>query len=232
MNHYILNIESSTDVCSVCISNRDEVLLLNEIVGNDHASKITFLIEDALSACQLTMKDLAAVAISNGPGSYTSLRVGVSTAKGICYAMNIPLIAIDTLESLARAMYNEEKDSAALYCPMIDARRMEVYHALYKIDENQELRKIVDPQPLIVDNSSFSTYFSTGQKIVFCGNGSMKIQTEINSIYAKYKNIVCSGVNLPPLSWKALYEKNFVDVAYHTPDYIKAPNITTPKKVF
>jgi tRNA threonylcarbamoyladenosine biosynthesis protein TsaB len=183
----------------------------------------------------LAMRDLNAVAISNGPGSYTSLRVGTSTAKGICYALEIPLIAIDTLESLAHAAFNEIKNKDALYCPMIDARRMEVYIAFFEIrndDKSSQVKRLTETTPLILDVTSFSEYFSLKKPIVFSGNGAPKFEDIIKPPYAYFVDKLCTAGNLPPLSYEKFLNNDFVDIAYHTPEYLKAPNITTPKKVF
>jgi tRNA threonylcarbamoyladenosine biosynthesis protein TsaB len=235
MSAIILNIESATDICSICISKENEILAIQEITGNDHASKMMVLIGECLKESRLKMPDLEAVAISNGPGSYSSLRIGTSTAKGICYALNIPMIAIDTLESLALAAFNIVKKTDALYCPMIDARRMEVYYSLYNIETNNENTKLKCQSataPLVVDAMSFSDYFLNEKTIIFCGNGAPKCQDIITSSYAHFENILCSARYLPPLSYKKFINNDFSDIAYHTPEYLKAPNITTPKKVF
>lgn len=228
---YILNIETATDICSVAISSDIQLCAVAEITGNEHTAQLTILIEKCLKEAGIKLSDLTAVAVSNGPGSYTSLRVGVSTAKGICYAMGLPLLAIDTLEILAHAAYTAAPDPAALYCPMIDARRMEVYCALYQFDN----RKTVCLQPMqaeIIDEHSFKTYFDEGQKIVFVGNGAPKTMPILTSPLAHYQAVLCSAAYMPPLSMSHFLEKKYADLAYHTPEYLKAPNITTPKKNF
>ena len=226
----ILNIESATDICSIAISRDDKIVALREIVGNSHAEQITMLIHECLENGGIKINDLDAVAISNGPGSYTSLRIGASTAKGICYALDLPLIAIDTLESLAMAAFNEANDKNALYCPMIDARRMEVYTALYKFsDEKNVLEKIEAMSPKIIEENSFSKYFEKNQKIIFCGNGAPKCQETLRHPNAYFLPIICSARYLIILSYEKNLKKEFDDVAYHTPQYLKAPNITKPK---
>jgi tRNA threonylcarbamoyladenosine biosynthesis protein TsaB len=225
---YILNIDTATDICSIAISQAGKMLSLVEEANNNHASRITLMIEEALSEAKINIKDLGAVAMSNGPGSYTSLRVGTSTAKGICYALDIPLIAVDTLTSLAYAAFKEMEVENALYCPMIDARRMEVYMILF---ENEgSLLKIIEPlNNVIIDENAFQNYFEEGKKIILTGNGAAKCMEVINSVNILHVDKSCSAQNLIPLSTEAFLKGEFEDVAYHTPQYLKSPNITTPK---
>ena len=227
---YILNIESATSICSVCISQNGELLSIHETDANKHASEITLMIDKCLMESGLKMADLSTVAISNGPGSYTSLRVGASTAKGICYALNIPLIAVDTLQSLAKAAYLEVQDETALYCPMIDARRMEVYAAIFKI-EGGKLINIEPTSPYIIDEQTFKRFFDKGKRLIFSGNAVSKCQTVITSPMAIFSDNICSSRNMIPLSTEQFNIKNFVDLAYYTPLYLKAPNITKAKKI-
>lgn len=225
---YILNIESSTNICSVCISHDTQLLSIREAASNNHASQITVFIQECLKESNIKITDLEAVAISNGPGSYTSLRVGISTAKGICYGLGIPLIAIDTLSSLAWAAYNELKNDTYIYSPMIDARRMEVYCSLFEIQENQ-LNELTPMSPIIIDEQSFKRYYEMGKRLVFVGNGAMKCANVLPSDSSIFLDIECSSKFLIPFSIAKFKIKNFVDIAYHTPEYLKAPNITTPK---
>jgi tRNA threonylcarbamoyladenosine biosynthesis protein TsaB len=237
---YILNIESATDICSVAISQDGKMLSLIEESNNSHASRITLMIEEALKVANINIKDLAAVALSNGPGSYTSLRVGASTAKGICYALDIPMIAVDTLTALAYAAFDELKEEDALYCPMIDARRMEVYMILFEKRVKNDIPnpfgtegaslKIIEPlNNVIIDENSFKNYFHEGKKIVLTGNGAAKCKAVINSTNILHVDKSCSAQYMIPLSTEAFLKKAFVDIAYHTPQYLKSPNITTPK---
>jgi tRNA threonylcarbamoyladenosine biosynthesis protein TsaB len=230
---YILNIETATDICSIAISYEGKILSLVEEANNNHASRITLMIEEALAEAKINIKDLAAVAMSNGPGSYTSLRVGTSTAKGICYALDIPLIAVDTLTALAYSTFYASKEADMLYCPMIDARRMEVYSVIFeKKAQNTEGPSLVIIEPLnnvIVDENTFQNYFEQGKKIVLTGNGAAKCVEVINNVNIVHVDRLCSAAYLIPLSTDAFSKKAFVDVAYHTPQYLKSPNITTPK---
>jgi tRNA threonylcarbamoyladenosine biosynthesis protein TsaB len=231
----ILNIETATDICSVALAKNGKILAFRETQTLNHASQLTLFIETCLQETGFKMTDLAAVAISNGPGSYTALRVGSSTAKGICYALDLPMIAIDTLESLAFATFQAVGDRAALYCPMIDARRSEVYGTvfIYSGENTYSGLEIVEPtQPIIIDSRSFDTYFLAEKSIVFSGNGAEKCRPILTSELARFYNTICSAKYLVELSFAAFEKKQFINVAYHTPQYLKAPNITTPKKIF
>lgn len=224
---YILNIETATDVCSVAIAKNDTLLSLAEVTeGFNHAAQLTYLIDTCLQDTELKMSDLSAVAVSQGPGSYTALRVGTSTAKGIAYALQLPLIAVDTLQSLALAG-SQIVQRDVLYCPMIDARRMEVYTAMY----NFKNMAVTETQAIIVDENSFSTYFAGDNSVVFIGNGAEKCRSVIHSPLATFHPLQCSAKYLVKLAYHAFQSNIFQDVAYYAPQYFKAPNITTPKKI-
>ena len=224
----ILIIETTTEICSVSISEAGKLLALEEnFEGFNHASKLTIFIQNCLNKSGLQMNDLDAIAFSQGPGSYTGLRIGVSVAKGICYALNKPMIAVDPLAGMAEACAKKEGLTEALFCPMIDARRMEVYTAIFDFEN-----KIVDPlQALIVDQNSFQSYFEKGKTIVFCGNGSEKCQPIIDSSQAQFNSIQCSSKHLISQAELRFKNKNFEDIAYFSPLYFKAPNITLPKRI-
>ncbi|MEK7253514.1 MAG: tRNA (adenosine(37)-N6)-threonylcarbamoyltransferase complex dimerization subunit type 1 TsaB [Bacteroidota bacterium] len=222
----ILNLETATEVCSVCLSRGEEVLALRETDKlSDHAKLITLLIQQCFSEANLNLKNLDAVAVSAGPGSYTSLRVGVSTAKGICYALNKPLLEIDTLKALAFGTYQKEKQ-AAYYCPMIDARRMEVYCALFDTNNNM----VESGAAKIVDMSAWEEYFSAGKTIVFSGSGSEKCKVVLTSPLAIFSPVRCSSAHLVSFSSRAFSQCNFADLALFSPHYLKHPNITTSTK--
>ena len=217
----ILHIETSTDISSVCISEDGQLSSLKESINAmAHAKEGTLLIEACLKEANLSFQQLDAVALSEGPGSYTALRVGSSIAKGICYAMDIPLIAISTLKSLALAA--SKKIKADFYCPMIDARRKEVYMAFY----NNELSELMEVQAKILDTASFSQEISVTESLVFCGNGSGKFQEMTEQPNFLFVDLVCSAQHLIPLAEEAFYHKNFESLAYFEPTYLKPPNIT------
>ena len=223
----ILNIETATEICSVCISRGATILSTQESAdAYSHASVITLLIEACATEAGVSLKDLDAIAVSSGPGSYTALRVGAAAAKGICYALDKPLIAVKTLEALAYAA-RADKEGGAFYIPMIDARRMEVYTAVY----DRTLDQVEDTHNLIFDEDSFLEYFKQNEPIVFCGNGAAKSKPLFESKNVLYSNIMCSAKHLVPFSVKAFDQQIFSDIAYYTPAYFKAPNITVSKKI-
>ena len=227
----ILSIETSTGVCSVAYSEDGKVIASKELFQvNSHASNLTVLIEELFSLDETPeMKDLDAVAVSSGPGSYTGLRIGVSTAKGICYALNKPLIAIDSMHILTQPIvenYADNKESSPLFCPLMDARRMEVYTAMF--DKALNLKEEISAK--IVDEETFSTWL-TDKQVVFFGNGADKCKEVIN-----HKNAIfvddCHPLakNLAPLAEKSFAQGKFEDVAYFEPFYLKDFVATTPKK--
>ncbi len=168
----ILSIETSTTVCSVALHDKGKsVAYLEEQQPNSHAAVLTVLIEKLLLDQKIPIQNIDALAISSGPGSYTGLRIGVSVAKGICFALNKPLIAVSTLQIIAAHAVSSSptSDSTALICPMIDARRMEVYAALYTSD----LKIFRSVEAEIITSESFQSILAD-HSIIFCGNGSQK----------------------------------------------------------
>jgi tRNA threonylcarbamoyladenosine biosynthesis protein TsaB len=221
----ILHLETTTDICSIAISEGSQLLALQEISQfSDHAAKITILIQTCLQQTDLSLNDLDAVAVSQGPGSYTALRIGVSTAKGICYALNKPLIAVDTLQALAMATLQLEQKTA-LYCPMMDARRMEVYCSIF--DHNHQL--VQEAAALNIEADTFDRYFQDGHALVFSGNGAEKCRAVLTNELAHFSPVVCSAAHLIPLAAQAFDNQQFADLAYFEPFYLKPPNITVPK---
>ena len=200
--------------------------------GMNHAKLLTVYVEELFNELKITAEALDAVAVSGGPGSYTCLRIGVSAAKGICYAAGIPLIAISSLESMAahvathRQDYDLPEDEQLLLCPMIDARRMEVYSALYNTDGKQVREISAD----VIDHHSFQDYLTQGP-VAFFGNGAGKCQRAIQHPHAHFpEDITASSQHMAPLAEKAFREKNFVDVAYYEPFYLKDFIATVPRK--
>ncbi|MFQ5446597.1 MAG: tRNA (adenosine(37)-N6)-threonylcarbamoyltransferase complex dimerization subunit type 1 TsaB [Saprospiraceae bacterium] len=225
----ILNIETATEVCSVALGKAGEVLSLEEAgEANDHARIITGLVDRCLKTAGFELRDLSAVAVSTGPGSYTSLRVGASTAKGICYALDLPLIKADTLQALAAATLAACREQKALYCPMIDARRMEVYCALF----DAENKSVMQTEARVVGETSFQEYFTSGKTLIFSGNGAAKCREVLKNKRAVFSDVVCSASHLVALSQDAFVKAQFVDPAYFVPYYQKPPNITKPKPKF
>ncbi len=226
----ILCIETATEVCSVAISSQGKLLALEENHdGNAHASQLHNLVQKVLDSAGITLQDLDAVAVSKGPGSYTGLRVGVSTAKGYCYALGIPLIAINTLESLVRALELGEREQAtkSLYVPMLDARRMEVYCAVFDSHANM----IRETEAKIMDETSFA-YLLENNEIYFLGNGAAKCKGMITHPHANFlDNVLCSAKGMVDAAFAAFQSKQFEDTAYFEPFYLKDFVGTTPKKL-
>lgn len=214
----ILSIETSTDVCSVALSQEGETVAEETIFqGHSHASSLTTLIESLFKGeDDPSMKMLDAVAVSCGPGSYTGLRIGVSTAKGICYGLDIPLISISSLQVLAAAVENRDNQTLCI-APMIDARRMEVYTALF----NAQLKLLSPVEALVVDETSFNEQLSKGE-VTFVGNGAEKCRTTITHPNARFiagKHPLAS--NMGGLAYEAFLRERFEDVAYFEPYYLK-----------
>lgn len=229
----ILIIETSTEVCSVSIL-KDGILMdfIESDEGQNHARLVTVFAENLLSRNKLLPSELNAVAVSKGPGSYTGLRIGVSTAKGICYAGNIPLIAVGTLEAMAKHVALNQKqfgipdDKPTLFCPMIDARRMEVFSML--LDEKGTVLKPITAD--IIDDSFLADELSNKQ-VVFFGNGSAKCEKVIKSTNALFlPNIKASAQHMSELVWEAYNNNQFEDVAYFEPFYLKDFVATVSKK--
>jgi tRNA threonylcarbamoyladenosine biosynthesis protein TsaB len=215
----ILNIETSTKVCSVGIAVDGVITSLKETqVANSHAELVTLYSEFVIKESGYTLADLDAIAVSMGPGSYTGLRIGVSTAKGFCYALDKPLIAIDTLKAMAAGMIEQIDDKLFLVCPMIDARRMEVYAAIY----NQQLQCNQETEALIIDSNSFNDVFGD-HPIYFGGDGAAKCK----EVLGHQKNAVFletfhpSAKYMASLSEKKYQHDQFEDVAYFEPYYLK-----------
>jgi tRNA threonylcarbamoyladenosine biosynthesis protein TsaB len=229
---YILHLETATKVCSVAIA-RDGVLISfkETTVANSHSSLITSFIDDVVKDAGINLIDLNAVCISMGPGSYTGLRIGVSTAKGFCYALNIPLIAINTLQSMAN-FYAENNtkllNDGTFLCPMIDARRMEVFTALFDHDVNF----VKETSAEIINDESFNKELSD-HKIIFFGDGAGKCMQSLsnnpNAIFTTAFTVSSRG--MISVAWEKYMAKNFEDVAYFEPYYLKDFIATTPRKM-
>lgn len=224
----ILNIESATEICSVSIAKEGQLIALKENTeGLQHAKLLTVFIEEIFKENNISMKELNAVAVSKGPGSYTGLRIGVSAAKGIAYAGNIPLIAISTLQAMAFGLAKENdfhKDT--WLCPMIDARRMEVYSAFFDLNNKQQKEISAD----IIDENSYQDILNN-RKVVFFGNGAAKCEKSLQSPNAQFiDGVICSANNMVELSYQSFKNNQFEDVAYFEPFYLKDFIATIPRK--
>ncbi len=230
----LLHIETSTAVCSVALGKDGDLLALKETKeGMKHATHLTVFINNILKENNYTPTDLDGVVISMGPGSYTGLRIGVSTAKGICYGANLPLIATNTLQAMTKPLLDNKdilsqlsKPEQAYYCPMIDARRMEVYTAFFN-NKNELVREISAD---IIDESSYSKELSK-REIVFFGDGASKCKGMIKSKNGIFiDSITPSAIGMIELAETKFQNKEFEDVAYFEPFYLKDFVATTSKK--
>lgn len=223
---YILNIETATKNCSVALAKNGETILCKEIseLGYSHAEKLHVFIEEVCNESSIQLKDLQAIAVSKGPGSYTGLRIGVSAAKGFCYALDIPLISVGTLAVLASQAVSIAKEND-LIIPMIDARRMEVYSAIF----NNKLEKVREIEAQIIDENSFASIENT---VYFIGDSSEKAKTVLTkSNFIFLDEIVYpSAKDMSAISFQKFLNKDFEDVAYFEPFYLKDFLITTSKK--
>ena len=225
----ILGIETSTKICSVAVSDGEKLLAIEEEGGEySHSEKLTVFIQKVLGRAGLQLKDVDAVAVSKGPGSYTGLRIGVSVAKGLCYALDKPLIAVDTLQAMAKNVAALPNQSKTLFSPMIDARRMEVYTALYDSKNNS----VTPITAKIIDENSFSEEL-TVQKIIFFGDGADKCAEVLdkNSNATFFDEGLPSAKFVNQIAFDKYQNQEFEDVAYFEPYYLKDFVATTPKKL-
>jgi tRNA threonylcarbamoyladenosine biosynthesis protein TsaB len=226
----LLHLETSTRMCSAALSENGVLLALKEQGGEyTHAENLTLFIQDVFLQTGRKLQELDAVAVSKGPGSYTGLRIGVSTAKGLCYSLGIPLIAVGTLEGMLQGVFQNPSSTVtadvqssplptvSYYCPMLDARRLEVYCAVYDA-AGKECEPV---SAKIIDAGSFSDFLEKG-KILFFGDGAEKCKTLITHPNALFEdNCTPSARYLIPLSETAFAKKQFEDVAYFEPYYLK-----------
>ena len=227
----ILNIETSTNVCSVAVTAEGMILThYEDFQGQNHAALLSGYVKACLDYIRDKELALDAVAVSIGPGSYTGLRIGLSEAKGLAYALNIPLIGIDTLQIMAvSVMFNHDVDPESLFVPMIDARRMEVYTAVYDMALDTQLA----PTPLILDETSYHEWLDKGAKMIFFGNGSEKAKELLESHpCARFiDGFNPLAVDMLALAERAYAQKQFLDLAYSTPSYLKEFQATKPKNL-
>lgn len=219
-NKMILHLETATKVCSVALSANGKLVQLAEI-DNDayaHGEQLTVLIQQVLDIQGITANELQAISVASGPGSYTGLRIGVATAKGLCYALKIPLIAVDALSSLAEVAREQFPDQTL--CPMIDARRMEVFSALFH--PNGTFLKPISAD--ILDENSYAEF----EPFVFFGDGADKMKELWNNRNCVFAAVNCSAKGQVRLATEKFEAKQFEDVAYFEPFYLK--EFYQPKK--
>ncbi len=225
----ILHIETSTDICSVAVSSEGTCVFSKEdFNGPSHAVSLGTFVDEALSFADNHAMPLDAVAVSCGPGSYTGLRIGVSMAKGICYGRNVPLIGIPTTEVMSvPVLLYEELPEDALLCPMLDARRMEVYAAVY--DRALRMRRPI--QADVVEENSYAEFLEK-QPVYFFGNGAEKCKKKLTHPNAHFiEKIYPLAKWMFPLAEKAMATGDFKDVAYFEPFYLKEFVASSPKKL-
>lgn len=223
----ILNIETATKNCSVSISSDSKILAIKELNEGkfSHAEKLHSFILDVIKDAKITMNDLEAVSISKGPGSYTGLRIGVSAAKGLCYSLDLPLISVPTLDSIARQISLKENEFAV---PLLDARRMEVYSAVF----DNHYSQVRDTEAEIIDETSFSDLLDDGI-VYFAGDGAEKCRDYIKHKNARFlTSIYPSAREMAALSSHKFKKAKFEDVAYFEPFYLKDFVAGKPKTYF
>jgi tRNA threonylcarbamoyladenosine biosynthesis protein TsaB len=220
---YILNIETATKNCSVALAKGGKTIVCKEIAeeGYSHAERLHVFIEAIIKEAGITLNDLSAIAVSQGPGSYTGLRIGVSAAKGLCYALDIPLIAVDTLQALA----SQVTISSGLIIPMIDARRMEVYSAVFA--PNLERKREVLAE--IITENSFEDLQETLYFVGDCAEKCKSVLTKENYIFLD-EIVYPSAKEMSAISFEKFKKSDTVDVAYFEPYYLKDFMITVSKK--
>lgn len=222
----ILSIETATSVCSVAIHKDRDLLTVEEVNElNVHGKIIMALVDKVISKSKCRKNQLDAIAVSSGPGSYTGLRIGVSVAKGLAFSLQIPLISVDTLQALAYSAYIKKELVCDFIVPMLDARRMEIYTAIY----GSEMELISPPHPLVVGEKSFNEYLEKG-KVLFLGEAVNKVRPSLrheNAIFIEQNN---SATHMGVLANESFQKNEFVDVAYFEPNYLKQFQVLVSKK--
>ena len=237
MSVKLLSIESGADVCSVVLSEDHQIVSIKEVEGSKaHAAHLPVNIDVLLREANLQVSDLDAIAISEGPGSYTGLRIGVSTAKGLCYASGRPMIAVNSLKAMAvnaiekwneQANKDETQTTPMFICPMLDARRMEVYTAIYRWD----LSEVSGVKALVVEKGAFDALLNQG-KVLFCGNGALKTEPILSHPNAVFMGGCISAKGMVSLALEAYAQGQFADIAYFEPFYLKEFIALPSKKIF
>ena len=214
----ILSIETATTVGSVALHDGEKLLASYELhIDRSHSAAITQLIEHLIDKVGIQKTDIKAIAISKGPGSYTGLRIGTSTAKGLCYGLDIPLIAVNTLTSMAHGVSKYYADQSILLCPMIDARRMEVYTAYY----TPNMQELKETHAKIIDEHSFEEELKANRVILF-GNGAAKCGTVIqHERFHIIDGVIPQAKEIGALARAKFLNQEFEDLAYFEPFYLK-----------
>ena len=231
----ILGIETGTDICSVSLSRDDQLVALRESEGGqDHAGRLAVYIDEILRSNECEPDELAAIAVGKGPGSYTGLRIGVSTAKGLCYGLGIPLIAVGSPEALAWVAAEDYEAGIldiddwdnALLCPMIDARRMEVYAQVF----SHSVEPVGEVRAEVVTPESFAEYIRPDREFVIFGNGAAKCVDVLPRDGVKLVEVTPSARGLVKPAFEAFNARRFEDIAYFEPLYLKDFVVTASRK--
>lgn len=225
---YILHIETSTAFGSIALSNRDRLMgAIHLTEGMQHTAMLTPAIEKILKQERIEARELVAISVSTGPGSYTGLRVGNSTAKALAYSLRIPLLSVPTLKSMAWAVFQRHHE-AEIAWPMIDARRNEVYTAIY----DRELNEILPVSALITERNNMTGKVPAGRPTVICGDGASKVNPEhLEKEISVDLSIRPHATHLIGPAFQSFEAGQFSDVMHHVPMYLKPPNITQPRPV-
>ena len=225
----LLALETSTTVCSIALFKDQQLLGASELqIEKSHSSHITVMVSQLVENCGVTLKELSAVAVSGGPGSYTGLRIGSSTAKGLCYSLDIPLLEVSTLYGLAaQVVAATPNPEHYLFCPMLDARRMEVYTCLL----DSELQEVSPIEPVVLDEHTFEDKLKE-RPIIFFGSGAQKFKELVrDAAHALFiDGVLPSAKTIGQLALKKYEQKAFEDVAYYEPFYLKDVYITSAGK--
>lgn len=230
----ILCIETGTDVCSVALSREGRPVSIREEIGRDHARKVAVFTEELLREAGVEADELDAVAVGKGPGSYTGLRIGTSFAKGLCYALSIPLIAVDSLEAMAAIAVEDheagvlqaEDWTSALLCPMIDARRMEVYTAVF----DTALNVVVPTAAEVITEESLKEFLNSQREFFVFGNGAAKTLEILHRDNIRMIEVVSSARGLCQAAQSRFDAGQTESLAYFEPAYLKDFVVTTTKK--
>jgi len=229
----ILHIETSTKVCSVVLSSDRNVLSIKESLDAEysHAEKLNVFIEQALKEAKKELKDLSAISVSKGPGSFTGLRIGVSSAKGFAFGLNIPLISCDTLDCMASAFLAKNKvEKKDMIIPMIDARRREVYMKI----KDSSMNTIAEIEAKVIDKNTFDPYIEQGHSIILIGDGAGKFKDDFKneSNVKVYEDFYTSANHMVESAHSAFEQESFEDIAYFEPFYLKEFIAIKPRKIF
>ena len=213
----LLNIDTAVEIATISISTNEEVIVsVTNSNQKDHASFLQPSIKNLLEIAHLKINELNAIAVTSGPGSYTGLRVGMASAKGLCYALNLPLITINTLEVIALSTIKKIGDERGFYCPLIDARRMEVFTAVY----NYTLTEIIKPCSMILNDWCFKDLLHTNN-IYFSGSGASKLKNTLDNKGAEFIGTESTAFSMAALSYKNYVAQHFANIASASPFYLK-----------